>query len=160
MDKHPIQGLMDTTMDNIRDMVDVNTVLGDAIIAQDGSTIVPVSKVSFGFVAGGGEYTAQGPKESYPFAGGAGAGVTIQPVGFLVCGDSHVRMLPAQTKGVTDRMIDLIPGVMEELKALLGRMNAKNGECAGGKKGAPDMHGVANEKEYKKGEAMPEVPAD
>ena len=156
MEKHPIQGLMDTTMDNIRDMVDVNTVLGDAIIAQDGSTIVPVSKVSFGFVAGGGEYTAQGAKENYPFAGGAGAGVTIQPVGFLVCGDSHVRMLPAQTKCVTERAIDLIPGIMEELKCLLSRMNAKkDGES--GEKGAS---APASGKEHKRNEGMPEVPAE
>ena len=156
MDKHPIQGLMDTTMDNIRDMVDVNTVLGDAIIAQDGSTIVPVSKVSFGFVAGGGEYTGQATKESYPFAGGAGAGVTIQPVGFLVCGESHVRMLPAQSKCATDRMIELIPGVVEELKTLLSRMNEK--------KDPPDQKGArspkANEREYRKSEVMPEVPAE
>ena len=55
MEKHPIQGLMETSMQNIRDMVDVNTVLGDPITARDGSTVVPVSKVSFGFVAGGGE---------------------------------------------------------------------------------------------------------
>ena len=140
MERHPIQGIMDTTMEHIRDMVDVNTVLGDAIIAQDGSTVLPVSKVSFGFVAGGGEYQGRSGKEDYPFAGGAGAGVTIQPVGFLVCGDSRVRMLPAQTKSTTDRLVDLIPGVLEELKNVLSRMGSK-----------------AEEKEE---EALPEVPAE
>ncbi len=125
MERHPIHGLMDTAMESIRDMVDVNTVLGDAIVAQDGSTVVPVSKVSFGFVAGGGEYASDKASQNYPFAGGAGAGVTIQPVGFLVCGDNHVRMLPAQTKCATDRMIELIPDLLEELKSALERASAK-----------------------------------
>lgn len=127
MDKHPIQGLMETSMQSIRDMVDVNTVLGDAIIAKDGSTVVPVSKVSFGFVAGGGEYGAKELKEGYPFAGGAGAGVSLQPVGFLVCGDENVRMLPAQTKSPVDRLIELMPGLVEELKNALCR-------CGSGRK--------------------------
>ena len=122
MDRHPIQGIMDTTMGHLRDIVDVNTVLGEAIIAQDGSTVLPVSKVSFGFAAGGGEYQGRAAREDYPFAGGAGAGVTIQPVGFLVCGESHVRLLPAQTKSSTDRVIDLIPGILEELKNMMSRI--------------------------------------
>lgn len=130
MDKHPIQGLMETSMQSIRDMVDVNTVLGDAITAKDGSTVVPVSKVSFGFVAGGGEYGAKELQEDYPFAGGAGAGVSLQPVGFLVCGDDHVRMLPAQAKSPADRVIDLLPSLMEELKTALMKNNAKNGAPA------------------------------
>lgn len=124
MEKHPIQGLMETSMQSMRDMVDVNTVLGDAIIARDGSTVIPVSKVSFGFVAGGGEYGGQGVKEEYPFAGGAGAGVSLQPVGFLVCGEERVRMLPAQAKTPVDRAIDLLPGVLEELKKTLAKKNA------------------------------------
>jgi sporulation protein YtfJ len=125
MEMHPIQGLMETSMLNIRDMIDVNTVLGDAITAQDGSTVVPVSKVSFGFVAGGGEY---GDREDskYPFAGGAGAGVSLQPVGFLVCGNESVRMLPVPAKNSVDRIIDLMPGLIEEVKNVLGRMNGKD----------------------------------
>lgn len=125
MERHPIQGIMDTAMEHIRDMVDVNTVLGDAITAQDGSTVLPVSRVSFGFASGGGEYQGRAARESYPFAGGAGAGVTIQPVGFLVLGDSSVRMLPAQTRTSADRIIDLIPSVMEELKCVLSKINSK-----------------------------------
>lgn len=128
MEKHPIQGLMETSMQNIRDMVDVNTVLGDPITARDGSTVVPVSKVSFGFVAGGGEYSMKSAQEDYPFAGGAGAGVSLQPVGFLVCGENHVRMLPAQTKSSVDRVIDLLPGVLEEVKNTLNRLNGKKCE--------------------------------
>ena len=130
MERHPIQGIMDTTMEHIRDMIDVNTVLGDAITAQDGSTILPVSQVSFGFAAGGGDY-GRNAGEGYPFAGGAGAGVTIQPVGFLVCGDSRVRMLPAKVDNAVDRIIDLLPGVMEEVKCALSKINKeeKNSEA-------------------------------
>lgn len=124
METHPIQGLMETSMQNIRDMIDVNTVLGDAIIAQDGSTVVPVSKVSFGFAAGGGEY-GEKDDSKYPFAGGAGAGVSLQPVGFLVCGKEHVRMLPVPAKNSVDRVIDLLPGLIEEAKKALCKSNEK-----------------------------------
>ena len=124
MDMHPIQGLMETSMQNIRDMIDVNTVLGDAIIAQDGSTVVPVSKVSFGFAAGGGEY-GEKDESKYPFAGGAGAGVSLQPVGFLVCGQEHVRMLPVPAKNSVDRIIDLLPGLIEEAKKAICRAREK-----------------------------------
>lgn len=148
MERHPIHGLMDTTMESIRDMVDVNTVLGDAIVAQDGSTVVPISKVSFGFVAGGGEYSSDKASQNYPFAGGAGAGVTIQPVGFLVCGDNHVRVLPAQTKCPTDRMIELIPGLVEEVKCMLERVNLKKEK------------GCCEENEYPKRKTTPSVPPE
>jgi len=76
VEKHPIESLMGTSMESIREMVDVNTVVGDAVQTQDGSTIIPISKVSFGFVAGGGEY-GPGSQEGKPFAGGAGAGVSV-----------------------------------------------------------------------------------
>ena len=80
MAEHPIESLMSTSMESIREMVDVNTVVGDPVATQDGSTIIPISRVSFGFVAGGGEYSggiAQPQPESLPFAGGAGAGVSV-----------------------------------------------------------------------------------
>ena len=85
MEKHPIENIMTTTMENIRDMVDVNTVVGEAIATSDGSTVIPVSRVAFGFVAGGGEYKcAKQAAEAPSFAGGTGAGVSVQPVGFIV----------------------------------------------------------------------------
>ena len=83
MAQHPIESLMSTSMESIREMVDVNTVVGDPVKTQDGSTIIPISRVSFGFVAGGGEYAggiAHPQTDSLPFAGGAGAGVSLQPV--------------------------------------------------------------------------------
>ena len=100
---HPIESIMGTTMENLREMVDVNTVVGDAVQTPDGSTIIPISKVSFGFVAGGGEYETspkpQPPALSsgvLPFAGGTGAGVSVCPLGFLIVGKGQVKMLPAQ----------------------------------------------------------------
>ncbi len=120
MEKHPIENIMSSTMDSIRDMVDVNTVIGEAVITQDGSTIIPVSRVSFGFVAGGGEYRCQNKitgEEAgrLPFAGGTGAGVTIEPMGFLVSNQSAVRLLPAQPYAPADRVIELAPQLMNEL---------------------------------------------
>lgn len=98
MEKHPIESVMSTTMENIRSMIDVNTIVGDAITTADGSTVVPISRVSFGFVAGGGEYAlsnrARDEQKPLPFAGGTGAGVTVQPIGFLVTGPDQVRLLP------------------------------------------------------------------
>lgn len=119
MEKHPIENLMTTAMDSIRDMVDVNTVVGEAIATPDGATLIPISRVSFGFVAGGGETKATTAQpDGRPFAGGAGAGVTVQPLGFLVTGPDAVRLMPAQCYQPIDRVIELIPQVVAELKKM------------------------------------------
>jgi len=120
MEKHPIESLMSTSMENIREMVDVNTVVGDPVATQDGSTIIPISKVSFGFVAGGGEYAAgmHQQQEGLPFAGGAGAGVSVHPVGFLVCSSNGVRLLSASCASPMERMIEMIPQALESIQSL------------------------------------------
>lgn len=128
MEKHPIEGIMKTTMESIRDMVDVDTVIGEAIVTADGSTVIPISKVSFGFVSGGGEYENGNrksvlPEGRMPFAGGAGAGVSIQPMGFLVSNHEAVRLLPAQPYAPADRIIELAPQIMCEIKKLLKEKN-------------------------------------
>ena len=133
MEKHPIENIMSSTMDSIRDMVDVNTVIGEAVVTQDGSTIIPVSRVSFGFVAGGGEYRCQSRPVGeemgrMPFAGGTGAGVTIEPMGFLVSNQSAVRLLPAQPYAPADRVIELAPQLVNELYRFLKSKNDK--KCA------------------------------
>ena len=121
--QHPIDNMMQTTMDSIRDMVDVNTVVGSPVTGEFGTTIIPISRVSFGFIAGGGEYTAEdrqrGRAESadkFPFAGGPGAGVSVQPVGFLVVGNGTVKMLPAQTTGALERFVEMLPQLVEDMK--------------------------------------------
>ncbi|HCC32781.1 MAG TPA: sporulation protein YtfJ [Clostridiales bacterium] len=123
---HPIQGLMKTAMEAIKDMVDVNTIVGDAVETPDGNVIVPISRVSFGFVAGGSEYepgggpakrsgTAQNGPTGLAFGGGSGAGVSIHPVGFLIVGQGAVRLLPVDGRAVLDRLIDLAPMLLDKI---------------------------------------------
>ena len=116
MEKHPIESLMSTSMESIREMVDVNTVVGDPVKTQDGSTIIPISKVSFGFVAGGGEYSAAAQNADMPFAGGAGAGVSVSPVGFLVCSQNGVRLLNAGGHSTVERLVEMLPQAMESIR--------------------------------------------
>lgn len=144
MDKHPIESIMTTTMENIKDMVDVNTVIGDPVQTLDGSTIIPLSRVCFGFVAGGGEYSVEGGKhpmqteEELPFAGGTGAGVTVQPLGFLVTNADQVRLLPAQPYAPIDRVIELMPQALCEIKnALCSCMTQKAPEPPAAPQPAP-----------------------
>ena len=131
MERHPIENLMTTTMENIRDMVDVNTVVGDAIATSDGSTVIPVSRVAFGFVAGGGEYKcAKQAVETPAFAGGTGAGVSVQPVGFIVVSGGQVRLLPAQAYAPVDRIIEMVPQLLSQIKSALQSRAGKAPEQA------------------------------
>ena len=127
--EHPIGEMMHSTMNSIKDMVDVNTVVGDPVVAATGATIIPVSRVCFGYVTGGGDLPGSEksrthpPMEqgTFPFAGGSGAGVSVQPVGFLVVSGEEVRMLPAQPLTVADRMVELLPGVVEDMKHIFDK---------------------------------------
>ena len=124
MDKHPIETIMSTTMENIRDMIDVNTVVGDAVTPAEGTVIIPISRVSFGFVAGGGEYglkTPQPAANDLPFAGGTGAGVTVQPMGFLVVKNDQVRLTPAQYYAPVDRVIEMIPPLLGDVRRCIDK---------------------------------------
>lgn len=129
---HPIEALMKTAMESIKEMVDVNTVVGDPVETPDGSVIVPVSRVSCGFVAGGGEYKSASSQEeensALPFGGGSGAGVSVQPVGFLVVGNNQVRLLPVDGNAVLDRLIDLTPQVITQIQSFFGKKNPPNTE--------------------------------
>ena len=119
MENHPIDNLMRSTLENIKNMVDVNTIVGDAVESKDGSTIIPISKVSFGFASGGSEFA---PKQNntasvdYPFGGGAGAGVTIKPVAFLVLKNQNIRLLSCDQETTIDRIVDSVPQVIEIIK--------------------------------------------
>lgn len=121
MAQHPIESLMSTSMESIREMVDVNTVVGDPVKTQDGSTIIPISRVSFGFVAGGGEYAgglSQPQADGLPFAGGSGAGVSVNPMGFLVCSQSGVRLLSASCATPIERIVEMIPQALDGIRAV------------------------------------------
>ena len=115
---NPIESIMSTTMENLKDMIDVNVVVGDAVETGAGATIIPISRVSFGFVAGGGEYGAPQPPK-LPFAGGAGTGVSVNPMGFLVVSDGHVKLMPAQHYAPIDRVIEMLPDLMSDIKSKL-----------------------------------------
>lgn len=120
MDNHPIENLMKTTMENIREMVDVNTIIGDPIKGDSNSLILPISKVSFGFVSGGSEFnnlsSSHENTKDYPFGGGSGSGISIKPVAFLVLKDDAVRLLPLNAENTYEKIVDLVPQVMDMIK--------------------------------------------
>ncbi|MDR0222541.1 MAG: GerW family sporulation protein [Oscillospiraceae bacterium] len=128
-----LEGLMGTSMDKIRELVDVNTIIGEAITAPDGTVIIPVSKVSFGFVSGGSDIPATAPKEV--FAGGAGAGVTIKPMTFIVIKtDGDVKLLEALPKdnNIMESIFESAPEFIEKIKALFskGKKKGESGAAA------------------------------
>lgn len=134
--EHPIQGLMKTAMESIKGMVDVNTVVGEAVQTPDGTVIIPVSRVSLGFAAGGGEYgwekngrLRDEVNNPLAFGGGSGAGVSVQPVGFLVVSSNSVRLLPVDEKASLERIIDLAPEFIEKIQALFKSNSRNNGRA-------------------------------
>ncbi len=118
MSDHPINGLMDTTLEKIKQMVDVNTVIGDPIVTPDGTTIIPVSKVVYGFASGGSEFANKQQPEAKLFGGGGGAGVTITPVAFIAISHGEVKLLNITTdKG--GQAIAMIPELFDKVSGLL-----------------------------------------
>ena len=111
--KTPLNDLMDTTMDKIRDMVDSNTIIGAPITTPDGVTVIPVSRVSFGFGAGGGDY---GKTATARFGGGAGAGVQVAAVAFLIVGLTRVMPVAIPAAATVDRVLDLVPEVLDRVQ--------------------------------------------
>ena len=133
MNEHPIEGLMTTAMDNIKNMVDVNTIIGEPIEASNNVVIIPISKVCFGFAAGGsefngetiGEYSKKEKEEeiqyNLPFGGGAGAGVNINPVAFLVVQGNGVKLLPVEHLSSIDKLLDYMPDLLEKANNLMNK---------------------------------------
>ncbi len=127
MAEHPIQGLMKTAMESIKGMIDVNTIVGDAVETSDGTVIIPISRVAFGFAAGGGDYEAEEVKTDHPFGGASGAGISVKPVGFLVCSPtSGVRFMSVENNLFYDRLIDMVPQVISKIESML-KGNAEEG---------------------------------
>jgi sporulation protein YtfJ len=132
MSEHPIQGLMKTAMENIKEMVDVNTIVGDPVETPDGSVIMPISKVGFGFAAGGSEFLGEVDQEqnnkndannasvSLPFGGGSGGGVSITPIAFLVVNSTGVKVVPLDNQThLYERLIDSAPQVFDKIQSML-----------------------------------------
>ena len=120
MNEHPIEGLMDVTLEKIKSMVDSNTIIGNPINMPDGTLILPVSKVSFGFATGGSDFPSKTSKQL--FGGGGGAGVSISPIAFLVVRGNSVRMLQlADTSNSVDRAIGMMPEMVDKVADLFGK---------------------------------------
>ncbi|GLO66857.1 GerW family sporulation protein [Oceanobacillus kimchii] len=126
MDEHPIEGLMTTAMESIQKMVEVNTIIGDPVKTHDGTVIIPVSKVGFGFAAGGSEfspsqiYSDESRQQEMPFGGGSGGGVSITPVAFLVIGEKGMEMIHLdQHTHLYEKLIDAAPQLVEKMKKLM-----------------------------------------
>ena len=135
MSEHPIEGLMNTAMSSIQNMIDVNTIIGEPIETNNNVIIIPVSKVGFGFAAGGSEFRGETINEynkkekeeqiqyKRPFGGGAGAGVSINPVAFIVVQQNNVKLLPIEHCSSVDRLLDYIPDVIEKMNNYLNKTN-------------------------------------
>lgn len=123
--EHPIGNLMDTTMNKIKEMVDVNTIVGEPIVSPDGTLIIPVSKVSYGFAAGGSDLPTKKENKDC-FGGGSGAGVTIQPVAFLTVYKGDVQLIPVEKfEGTPDRLVGMIPDVIDKVKDIFKKDKKK-----------------------------------
>ena len=132
-EQHPIENLMVTAMNSIQDMVDVNTIIGEPIETTNNIVIIPISKVGFGFAAGGSEfkgetideYTKKEKEEAIqyrlPFGGGSGAGVSISPVAFLIVQPNNVKLLPIEHCSSIDRLLDYVPDLMEKTNNFLNK---------------------------------------
>lgn len=133
MNDHPIEGLMITAMNSIKDMIDVNTIIGEPIHASNNINIIPISKVTFGFAAGGSEFSGETINEyskkdkeeqinyKLPFGGGAGAGVTINPVAFIVINDNDVKLISVNHSSALDKLLDYVPDLIEKASNVMNR---------------------------------------
>lgn len=139
MADHPIQGLMTTAMENLKEMIDVNTIIGDPVETPDGSVILTVSKVGFGFAAGGSEFMvdsggSQGQgggqnqdKSKLPFGGGSGGGVSITPIAFLIVNSKEVKMVHLdENTHLYERILDLAPQAVDKIQQIISKNNNNN----------------------------------
>lgn len=142
--KHPLESLMKSTLENLRTMIDVNTVIGETIETKDGTYIIPISKVCFGFASGGTDFPKTketlNSEGKFPFGGGSGSGVSVKPVAFLILKDDNIRLLPVtQSSNPYDKLIDTVPQAIEMLKDLLDK------SCKGKKKKNENNNDIASE---------------
>jgi len=114
MSDHPIKGLMDVTLEKIKSLVDVNTIIGDPVKVEPGITLIPISKVSFGFASGGSDFPTKVPDKG--FGGGSGAGVSINAIAFIVIKDNDVRIIHInESSNSVDKAINMVPEVIDKI---------------------------------------------
>ncbi|MBQ9679437.1 MAG: GerW family sporulation protein [Ruminococcus sp.] len=119
MSEHPINSLLDTSLKKIKELIDVNTIIGDPITTPDGTTIIPVSKVTYGFASGGSDLPTKKDNRDC-FGGGSGAGVTIQPIGFLSISKGNVKFIPIEKyDGAADRIVGMIPEAFDKISSFI-----------------------------------------
>ncbi len=119
MGEHPINNLMSTVMENIKGMIDVNTIIGDPVETSNGTMIIPISKVGFGFAAGGSDIPAKNPGNE-AFGGGSGAGVSISPIGFLIVAPDQIKLIPVSSNNTPlDKLVDYIPVAFEKVNSMI-----------------------------------------
>lgn len=135
MSDHPIQGLMTTAMESLKEMIDVNTIIGDPVETPDGSVILTVSKVGFGFAAGGSEFKLEGSQSqgqgkdqgqsqgsSHPFGGGSGGGVSITPIAFLIVNSHGVKMLHLdESTHLYEKILELAPQAIDKIQHMFSK---------------------------------------
>ncbi len=159
MSEHPIEGLMTTAMSSIQDMIDVNTIIGEPIETSNNIVIIPISKVSFGFAAGGSEFKGETVDEyrrkekeeevqyRLPFGGGSGAGVTINPIAFLVIQEENVKLMPVNYSSSIDKLLDYIPDLLDKTNNMINKCMQKS-------KDKEMVKGKNKEEEQKKSEKV------
>ena len=126
-----LPNMLDKTLSKLREMVNVNTVVGDPIVTQDGVTIIPVSTVSIGFGGGGSDFVSKNVNnKENPFGGGVGGGVKVKPVAFLIVKDGSVRMLPvaAPANTTADRIVEMVPDTLDKIAAFIDSHTKKKDE--------------------------------
>ncbi len=131
-----IKSLMETALESLREMIDVNTIIGEMVETKGGTAIIPVSRVSCGYVAGGGEY-GHNSGDALPFAGGSGAGVSLKPIGFLIVNGQDIRLISADCQNPFDKIMDSLPLFFENMQKIIedwGRekQNKKQGNSSCG----------------------------
>lgn len=138
MNEHPIEALMETAMNSIKEMVDVNTIIGEPIKSVNGMIIIPISKVCFGFAAGGSEFKGETIDEykrkdkeeevqyRLPFGGGSGAGISINPVAFVVVLKDTIKVLPIEHVSAIDKLMDYVPDLMEKANMIVDKTIEKS----------------------------------
>lgn len=126
-----LPGMLEGTIQKIKEMIDVNSVVGQPITTPDGVTIIPVSKVSVGFGGAGSDFTkGKTPEGDNPFGGGVGAGVKVTPICFLVVKEGNVRMIPvAQAANTTaDRLVEMIPDTLDKITSFIDSKTGSKGK--------------------------------
>lgn len=144
MNDYPIEGLMNSAMNSIKEMIDVDTIIGEPIETSNNVVIIPVSRVNFGFAAGGSEFKVKSnikdkeesnkedtDKKRLPFGGGSGAGVSISPIAFIVVQESGVKLLPVEHTSAVDKLLDLVPDLIDKTTQMMDKKLKKMDKSSG-----------------------------